>query len=92
MPDAEIRETIVVPEANGGAVVQLQISDAPLPAEDATILIRLTVKLPAYKLPLLAHLQREAMDAASRILRDLHLAVGQDIQETSYPPNPRLNK
>jgi len=87
MSKAEIRETIVTPDASG-TLVQLQISDVPLPAEDAAIRITLAVRVPEYRLPLLAHLQREAMRTASAILRDLTQDLGSEIQDTSYDLSP----
>lgn len=70
MLDAEIRETIVVPDANGGTVIRLQISDAPLPSESAAIVLQMSVRLPPYEPPLtLAHYQREAMRVAYEVLR-----------------------
>jgi hypothetical protein len=87
MPDVEIRETTIGPDADG-AIVRLQLSDAPLLSESATIRIDLSVRLPEYKLPLLAHFQREAMQMAIEVLRKLDREIDQDIQETSHTPRP----
>jgi hypothetical protein len=91
MPDVEIRETAIAPDADG-AIVRLQLSDAPLLSENATIRIDLSVRLPAYKLPLLAHFQREAMQIASESLRKLDREIGQAIQETSHTLKPALKR
>jgi hypothetical protein len=83
VPDPEIRETIVTPEANEIAV-QLQISDAPLPAEDAKILILLNVRLPAYETPLLVHIQREAIRQAFDALSALAQEMASEIQRDPH--------
>ena len=83
MPNAKIQETTVSPDASG-ATVQLQISDVPLPAEDAAIRITLAVRVPAYRCPLLAHYQREAIQIALDQLRDLALKLGIEIQNQTH--------
>jgi hypothetical protein len=87
MADAEIRETIVVPNADG-AVVRLQISDAPLLSESPAILIQMSVRLPAYSMPLLAHYQREALRVTMEVLRKLNTEIGQEIQSSQYDLSP----
>ena len=65
----EIRETIVTP-TEGGDVVRLHISDAPPGDESATIALALTVQIPRSPAPLLAHVQRVAIDLASKVLSE----------------------
>jgi hypothetical protein len=76
----EIRETTVLPDENG-AIVRLQISDAPLLSEDAAIRLILAVRVPAFQSPLLAQLEREAMKAAIEALRGLVQDKAKEIQE-----------
>ncbi len=84
---AEIRETIVTASASG-AVVQLQISDAPLQDESPGIRLTLLVKVAEYRLPLLAHLQREAMKLASDALVCLLKQMAGEIREGCHPLDP----
>lgn len=86
--NVEILETIVTPDANG-TLVQLQISDKPLLAEDAAIRLVLTVRVPALELPLLVHLQREAMKVGSDALRAVLQDLASQIQQTPHDVNPR---
>lgn len=91
MADAQILQTTVTQDA-GGAVVQLQISDAPLLAEDAAIRLILTVRVPGFLTPLLAHLERAAMTEARNVLSALLQSKGQEIQEKPHNelnPTPR---
>lgn len=92
MPDVEIRETTITPDA-AGAIARLEISDAPL-ADERIEAIRMTieVRLPSYKLPLLAHYQREALHLASEAIRKLDSDISQEIQETSHTSRPRLRQ
>jgi hypothetical protein len=90
MPDATIRETIVTPDENG-QVVRLQISDVPPPFERATMLLQMTVRLPAYKAPLLAHLERAALLQARDVVNRLLQEKGGEIQVNgiiSFDPVP----
>lgn len=87
----EIRETIVTPDdAGAGSFVQLQIADAPLPAEDAAIRLTLAVSIPGYEAPLLAQLQRAAMRAAQDTLTGLLQQLASEIQSAGHPLNPTL--
>lgn len=92
MAKTEIRETTVSPDGDG-SIVRLQISDAPPPYESATMHLQLTVRLPAYEPPLLAHLQREAIDAAVQELR-VHLqGLYQEIQRNPHnDPRPMARR
>jgi hypothetical protein len=86
---AEIRETIVTPaDASGAAVVQIQISDVPLPAEDAAIRLTLAVSVPGFEAPLLAQLQRAAMTIARDSLSALLQQLAQEIQQAGHSLNP----
>lgn len=87
MPDPEIRETIVTPDA-GGSVVQLQISDGPLQVGPSEILIHVSAKLPAYKAPLFAQLQREAMRRAQDALSMLLQKLASEITAAGHALNP----
>ena len=72
--EAKILETIVTPNADG-AVVQIQISDAPLDAEAWAIRLTLAVQGPLARRPLLDQVQHDAIDQANTalaaLLRDL---------------------
>jgi hypothetical protein len=88
----EIRETIVTPDgADGGSLVQLQISDVPLPAEDAAIRLTLSVSVPGYEVPLLAQLQRAAMELARDALNGLLQRLAREVQASGHQlrPNPK---
>jgi hypothetical protein len=74
----EIRETTISPDGKG-TVVRISISDKPPPFESATMLLQMTVRLPEYETPLLAHVQREAVTEADRVLRDLYRNLGEEI-------------
>lgn len=87
MPAAQILETIVTPNADG-AIVQLYISDAARDAEDAAIRLALTVSIPAFQSPLLIHIQRAAIEAATNALRDLNSSLGQQLMQSNQPPTP----
>jgi hypothetical protein len=91
MAKAAILQTIVTPDGDG-TVVQLQISDAPLLDESAAIRIALTVRVGAYDLPLLAHLEREALEVALRALRDLSQAKASEIVKSSHSMHPEPSK
>jgi hypothetical protein len=79
MADVEIRETIIAPISDGLAV-RLQISDVPLNAENAAILLDLRVRLLAYERPFLAQVQRETIQAVMTVLRKLDQALTREIQ------------
>ena len=89
MPNVEIRETIVTPDANG-ALVQLQISDVPPPYEGAAILLTLAVRVPEFRSPLIAHIQHEAVLVADDTLRDLAQRLLQEVDRAHYPLRPEL--
>jgi hypothetical protein len=80
MANTKIQETRILP-ASDGVVVQLHIADAPPDAEFASIRVDLMVKLPRYELPLVAHLQREAMTHVQKALTLLQQQLGQEIQD-----------
>jgi hypothetical protein len=89
MPSAGIRETIVTPaDANGAAVVQIQISDVLLPVEDAAIRLTLAVSVPAFEAPLLAQMQRAAMEIARDTLSALLQQLAQEIQGAGHDLRP----
>jgi hypothetical protein len=68
---AKIVETTVL-SGTDGQTVRLQIADASLQAlPDATVHLVLTAKLPAYRGPMLAHVQREIVDSAHSVLSRL---------------------
>lgn len=88
----KILQTVVTPNENG-AVVQLQISDGSLDAEYAAIRLTLAVQVPEYDVPLLAHLQREAMAIAREALLALERALGQEIQSDMHRDlRPKIKK
>ena len=78
MADTSIRETSVLPYADG-TVVRLVIADVPPPYESAAMHLQLLVRLPAYEPPLLAHLQSEAIRAAIYELRVIDRSLDQEI-------------
>ena len=82
MPDAQIRETTIIPD-DDGATVRLQISDEKPPAESPAILLQISVRLPAYKTPMVAQMQREAIVIAADALRRLRDALQGEIGERS---------
>jgi hypothetical protein len=80
MPKVEIRETTIIPDADG-SVVRLQLSDAPLQSESVTTLLVVTVTLPEYTAPsLIVQLQRQAILAAMEILREFDQSLLQEIR------------
>jgi hypothetical protein len=84
MPDVEIRETTIIPDANG-SIVRLQLSDAPPQAEYATMLLDVTVKLPEYTAPpLMAQLQRQAIRAVMEVLRAFDQSLLQEIRKQPH--------
>ena len=87
MSGPEIRETTATPDADG-SVVQLHISDAPPLSESPGIRLQLSVKIPAYETPLLAHLQREVMKRAKDVLEALLQKLASEIQ---HQPDNELN-
>ncbi|MFI5021148.1 MAG: hypothetical protein ACHQRJ_05785 [Alphaproteobacteria bacterium] len=91
MPDAKILATTVTPNASG-AIVELQISDAPLDAEVWAIRLNLSVQIPDFDLPLLAHLQREAMRIADKALDALTRAIEREVLQTSHNVSPAVKK
>jgi hypothetical protein len=84
MPSAQILETIVTPTGSS-STIQLYISDAPRDAEDAGIRLTLTVSIPAYRVPLLAHLQRDALDKAAETLRSVYRGLGIELEKNGRP-------
>jgi len=83
MSDPEIRETTVAPASNCSAI-RIQISDAPLTAENASIVLDLHVRLPAYEAPLLSQVQRQAVRAAMDILSALNQKLIEEIQRDKH--------
>ena len=84
MPDVEIRATTVAPDADG-SIVRIQLSDAPLQAESATMLLDVTVKLPEYtEPPLMAQLQRQAIRAAMEVFRKVDQNLLQEIRKQPH--------
>lgn len=75
----EIRATTVTPNASG-ALVQLHISDATHPDAVAATSLTLAVQVPAFDGPLLAHLQREAMEIAYNVLGELREQTAREIR------------
>lgn len=66
----EIRETIVTPMENGYGV-QLRISDVTSEDESAAFVLRLSVQIPKTATDQLFLIEREALAAGNRVLRDL---------------------
>jgi hypothetical protein len=95
MADVEIRETTVAAPSNGLAV-RVQISDAPLNAENAAMLLDLHVTLPAYEAPLLLQVQRQAIVAAMDVLRALEHVLAHEIQgndpRIDVPLEPKIKQ
>lgn len=89
VPNAKILETTVTPNARG-SVVQLQISDAPLDAEAWAIRLTLSVQIPAYRLPLVAHVEREAINIADDVLAALLRNMAEEIQAGRHNLRPTL--
>jgi hypothetical protein len=90
VPNVEIRETIVTPDVSGSAVVALQIADVALPADDAEMLLRLTVRLPPYETPvLLAQWQRETLLTVVAELNRIEQSLAQEIRLS--PPHGNLS-
>lgn len=83
----EIRETIVTPESDKD-VVQLHISDARLGDESAEIVLRLTVPIPKSPVPLVAHVQRQAIEVASKVLSEHLLSLAKQIGRSGRDLDP----
>jgi hypothetical protein len=88
---AEIRRTTVTP-TEGGSVVHVHISDAPLEAPFASIDIQMTVSLPEYEPAiLLAHAQRQAILTAQAALREHAQRLASEIGSADVPDlEPRV--
>jgi hypothetical protein len=89
MPAVQIRETIVTPH-DGGETVQLYISDAAREDEGAAIRLALTVSIPEFRMPLMVHVQRAAIEKALAALRGVNEALGKELMQSSHPPTPTL--
>jgi hypothetical protein len=89
MPDAEIRITTVTQDASG-FLVQLHISDEVRPDVAPATSLTLTVRVPAFETPLLAHLQREAMKTAHETLSNLLEKSVREIRKTRLDLTPRV--
>jgi hypothetical protein len=92
MPDAKILRTIVTPDGDDD-LVQLEIADVSLPAEDAATRLTLAVRVPAFRGPQLAYLQYQAievaLDALRKIVNDL-AAEGVKVPSGTLCPFPPL--
>jgi hypothetical protein len=85
-----ILETTVTPAAGGGSYVHLQIGDAALDAENATLRVQIHAKIPAYETPLLLHFQREAMKAVGAALNQLADETARQLNnKPEYPLSPK---
>lgn len=85
---AEIRRTTVTP-TEGGSVVQLHISDAPLEAPFEAIELQMTVSLPRYeKAILVEQAQREAMKRAQDVLSSLLQQLAAALNERGFSLEP----
>jgi hypothetical protein len=85
--DVEIYSTTVTPTA-AGSVVQLYVSDAPLEAQSASIVVQMTVSLPEYEgAILLAQAQREAIVKAQAVLREQAQKLANEIGKYDFPPS-----
>lgn len=80
MPQIQLFETIVTPSVDG-SIVQLYISNSPRDAEDGAIRIALTALIPAYNIPLLAHVQRAAIAQALKALQAVHNELGFELEK-----------
>lgn len=79
----EIIETVVEETAKATGV-RLVVSDVPKDAIGASFRLDLLATLPAYKTPLLAQLQRQALLSAIDVLRGLENQLLQ-----TFPPHVR---
>ena len=83
-----IHQTTISP-TKSGSIVQMHISDAPLEAEHAEVVVKLTVTLPKYAGPLLlAQAQREAIRTAQLILSQQADALMREIGQTNADLEP----
>jgi hypothetical protein len=80
----QIRET-KVDETGDGTGVRLIVSDMPLHADGASFRMDLFVTLPAYKTPLLAQIQRQAVLRAMESLRGLESQLLQTFPQGARP-------
>lgn len=88
--DADIRRTTVTP-TEGGNVVHVHISDAPLEAPFASIELQMTVLLPRYAQALMVEqAQREAMSVAQGVLSDHLQRLAARIQNTEVRLHPTV--
>jgi hypothetical protein len=87
MPTPQILETIVTPNESG-STIQLYISDVARDAEDAGIRMTVTVSIPAYRVPLLAHMQRTALDKAAETLRSVYRGLGLELEKNGRGLDP----
>jgi hypothetical protein len=88
MTDVAIRETTVTPLADG-TVVRLQMSDAPLLDESATMILDVRMRLTRSGVSVLEHLQIEVMTKTQEILNSLIEDLGLKVQ--SAPGYPRYH-
>lgn len=90
--NAEIRRTTVTP-TEGGNVVHVHISDAPLEAPFASIDLQMTVSLPRYAQALMIEqAQREVMRVVQDVLSDLLQPLAAKIQNTEVRLSPTVLK
>lgn len=88
----EIREVTATPDAKGW-VVRLQISDAPLRSESVpTFHLDLTALVPAYEMPLVAHLERAALKVAQEELTRLLQERMNAISGGNYERDPPVKR
>ena len=90
---AMILRTSVSPDGDVDRV-QLEISDAPLQVETASmegsIRMSVEVKIPAFKTPLIEHLQIAVVDEAINTLRIIKHGLERLIQDSGYHTKPPL--
>jgi hypothetical protein len=90
----EIRETTVSPAGEDLDVVQLHISDAAPDDEAATFVLKIHATVRPLRGPTLAHVQRQAMLAASEAITPIFQGLARQITNDGGalelpPKNPR---
>jgi hypothetical protein len=90
MPDAKILRTSVTPDGDDD-LVQLEIADVSLPADDPATHLTLAVRVPAFRGPQPAYLQYQAIEVARDVLKKIVNDLAAEMVGHGNPPprNPK---
>jgi hypothetical protein len=91
MPKPEILRTIVTPD-DAQTIVELLISDGSLLDESPATRITLSIRVGSFEFPHVAHLEIEALSAATKILQRLEQDRLGGLARGGHPHVPRPAK